>query len=78
MYVVSVNGKEVEVEAKGLTVESGMLIFFADEASTESNFIVTPGKWDYIKVKDGSLPIRIRKPAEAPVVEEKENATAEE
>jgi len=62
MYVVSINGKKEEVEAKGLTVESGMLIFFSNEECTESNFIVTAGKWDYIEVKGDSTPLVVRKP----------------
>ena len=50
MYKVGINGVEKEVEAHGMSVESGTIIFFEDEDRLTSKLVVAAGKWDYFEV----------------------------
>ena len=66
MYKVTINGIEREIEAKGLTVDNGTLIFFSNEEQTQSRIIVAAGKWDSLEVMEESNALQINKTASIP------------
>jgi len=68
MYKVSINGVEKEVEAKGVSVDKGTIIFFCDEECTKSKFVVNAGQWESIEVAGDSEPLMVR--AQQPVQHE--------
>ena len=61
MYLVTVNAVEHKVDAKGVSIESGTLIFYSDEACTQSRLIVVAGKWEMLKVGEESSALQIQK-----------------
>jgi hypothetical protein len=71
MYIVTVNGIDHRVEAKGLSVEQGTLIFYCDDNSTQSRMVVPSGKWEMLKVSEESDALQVKKstPSETPVEE---------
>ena len=69
MYKVGISGKELDVEAAGMTVESVTLIFFDDDKNEASRMIVASGKCDYLKVDGDSTPLSIRPRTPAPIEE---------
>lgn len=62
MYIVSIRGVEKKVDAKGVAVENGNIIFFCDEECVHSKFVVATGKWDSIEVEGDSDPLQIKRP----------------
>jgi len=70
MYKVTINGIEKTIEAKGITVESGTLVFFINKECTQSHFIVPAGKWDALEVLEGSNALQISKAKKVPNGEE--------
>ena len=64
MYVVTINGKEKEVQAEGLTVDKGTIVFYHDTEGTSSKFIVNAGQWESLEVKGDSNAIQINKAKE--------------
>lgn len=73
MYKVSIKGVEKEIEAEGVSVDKGTIIFFCDKECTLSKFVVNAGQWEYIEVIGDSdaLCVRAAQPqvqAEAPQV----------
>lgn len=70
MYKVGINGSVKEVEAVGMTIESGTIIFFEDDKNETSRMIVASGKWDYLEVDGESPALSIRPRTPAPIAEE--------
>jgi len=67
MYKVAIGGKEREVEATGISVENGTIVFFHDEDCKLSRFVVAAGKWDSLEVLGDSDALQIRPPAQVSV-----------
>jgi hypothetical protein len=66
MYKVTINGNEKEVQAQGLTIDKGTIIFFCDKECTQSKLVVNSGKWDSIEVVGDSDALQIRKTKSIP------------
>jgi|AntAceMinimDraft_12_1070368.scaffolds.fasta_scaffold80646_3 hypothetical protein len=67
MYKVGINGVEKEVEAHGMSVESGTIIFFEDENHLTSKLVVASGKWDYLEVVGDSQSMQVRPQEPKPI-----------
>ena len=63
MYRVTINGKKKEIEAEGLSIENGTLLFFSDKANSQIIYVISAGKWDSLEVLEGSEPLQMRKGA---------------
>jgi len=67
MYELMINGVKEKVEAEGVTVEQGNLLFYCDKVKGLVNLIVQTGKWDSLRVCEGSDYLVISRPQEAPL-----------
>ncbi len=74
MFTVSINGTEKEIEAKGLTIEGGSILFFCDVEKGLVDQVIASGKWDYLKVGRNSDPLQINRGTQAPVQTEAESS----
>ncbi len=74
MYRISINGREKEIKAEGLTMENGVILFFIDKECTKSKMIVASGEWEYLEVGEDSDAIQVRRPAQVPVQPEAESS----
>lgn len=77
MYEVTIDKETVKIEATGVSVESGNILFFSDDKCTQVRELIPSGKWTRLKVLEGSAPLYLARaqpkaqvdkesPAEAP------------
>lgn len=66
MYKVGINGVEKEIEAAGMTVDNGTILFIKEDGQPGVNCVVPAGKWDYLEVGEGSDALQIRQTSGVP------------
>lgn len=61
MYFVTVkeSGAEKAIEASGLSIDNGNLIFFKDEECRQVNRVIPSGEWLEIFIDDNSNPLQV-------------------
>ena len=66
MYTVTMNGKEYKIDAKGVEIEQGTILFYSNKECTECRTIVHSGKWDRLTVEDSSTSLIVQRRQEEP------------
>lgn len=67
MYKVWFNGDVKELEAEGIRINSGSLLFVAKDGIRH---VIPAGKWDHLEIGEGSNALQIESPAQVPVQSE--------
>jgi len=57
-----INDKEIEIEAAGINIDNGSILFFSDESCTKISRVVAGGQWQSLEVCEGSDQLETRQP----------------
>ena len=60
MYRVLISGVERDIEAEGVSIDQGTILFFADKEESKVNCVIPNGKWEKFQVMGGSDALQIR------------------